>query len=185
MPSKKVLRYRPLPINYFDMSKMMFDTHIRIFKHLRVRDLLQIRKVNTTWRYFVEHPSVWETMDMEGMMVKDWIAFFEFANSKNVRKLDLKKMRLRDDISIHDAWVEFAQAVRLAKTIQQLSLRSCPCFVGDAVIKYCPQMHFLIILECNFVIDNQQMVYNPGEGGCRDVVLDLKNMVLVKQENMD
>lgn len=138
--------------NNFDRSSALFDAHIQIFQYLNLKDLTQVRKVSRMWNFLSTHPLLWTRVNMEGVTVKNWKAFFNLITQKNIQSLDLSKMDFPDDLHADDIWSEFTQAISEAQTVRKLKLRSCPSDVVDAIIERCPQIQMLNISDCPFLI---------------------------------
>lgn len=154
---------------------MQFDAHINIFKYLNLKSLLQVQQVNRMWRLLSNDPSLWTSVDLEGMAVKDWRAFFNFACQKNIKSLDLSKMNFPDGFDPMHTWSEFAQAISGAKTIEKINLCRCPSYVVDAIIQNCPQMQVINLEDCYFSIsEDLQSIHCSQNNVKRDISLNLK-----------
>ncbi|KAG7176381.1 putative F-box domain-containing protein 3 [Homarus americanus] len=69
---------------------------VRVFKYLSVKDLLMASRVCLLWRDLAYSPSLWGTVRLRNVCVRDWHELARFLERRNTRNIDLRKMVFRE-----------------------------------------------------------------------------------------
>ncbi|XP_063593606.1 uncharacterized protein LOC134770549 isoform X2 [Penaeus indicus] len=71
---------------------------LRVFKYLSVKDLLVASCVCVMWRDLAYSSSLWGTVRLRNVCVRDWSQLARFMERRNVRNIDLRKMIFRHTV---------------------------------------------------------------------------------------
>nr|XP_027223473.1 uncharacterized protein LOC113815642 isoform X1 [Penaeus vannamei] len=71
---------------------------LHVFKYLSVKDLLVASCVCVMWRDLAYSSSLWGTVRLRNVCVRDWAQLARFMERRNVRNIDLRKMIFRHPV---------------------------------------------------------------------------------------
>ncbi|XP_042887616.1 uncharacterized protein LOC122263302 isoform X2 [Penaeus japonicus] len=104
---------------------------LRVFKYLSVKDLLVASRVCVMWRDLAYSSSLWGTVRLRNVCVKDWPQLARFMERRNVRNIDLRKMIFRHPVpekvehTLHRSEVSKSPSKEVVSTDLASSPSSC------------------------------------------------------------
>ena len=133
--------------------------------------MLQVQKVSKTWKYFANEKSLWKSVKVDGLIIKDWKVFFRILNEQQTRCLDLTNLTMPQSDEEPTYWINFLLSISELKRLEELHLSKCPSFVTKAIIdsssEICKNLKFLKLIGCDLsfikdldLLPNYDVIYN-------------------------
>lgn len=119
-----------------------------IFQYLNLKDLQSAACVCKTWNYVASSKSLWKTIRLEDLKVKNWSAFRKALLRNETEELDLWEMVIPDDLDKEALmWKKMSRAVKNLKSLKKLDMGRCPPEALVMMVKVTPRLTSLVSLD--------------------------------------
>ncbi|VVC43512.1 Methyl-CpG DNA binding,F-box domain,Leucine-rich repeat domain, L domain-like,DNA-binding domain [Cinara cedri] len=107
----------------------------RIFQYLKMKELLTVTRVCSSWRCIAKDSCLWQNVRLKNAMVCDWKKLIDFINMQKSISLDTRRMLMPSKAQDFDLfWLNFSKAITNAINLEALELYRCPMSVVHDVM---------------------------------------------------
>ncbi|KAG1679915.1 hypothetical protein GQR58_012732 [Nymphon striatum] len=103
--------------NPFFQLQCGYTSFMAIFQYLSVRDLLSCGQVCKTWKDLANQPALWDHVNMNKVIIKDWQRCAQFLSKRGTTNLNLVGIASSDD---HTMWRDFLYTLRYFGSLKVL-----------------------------------------------------------------
>lgn len=120
---------------YSDHANMLrnaaigYDVLLKIFRFLKVKELLRASCVCRLFNQVAHHPSLWHTVRMKNSQVNDWTSAARTLRRNGTRNLDLRKMLVGPNAEA--SWRSFSAEIGALDQLESIEL----CRVASSVVE--------------------------------------------------
>ncbi|KAL4238375.1 hypothetical protein ACF0H5_003085 [Mactra antiquata] len=110
----------------------VYDCMVNIFKYLSLHDLLRMGCVCKTWRNVVQMPCLWNSVNFNNIMVKDWEKAVKYISRRNVQSISLVGVLHFEDPN--RTWHQLASSINELSTLRRITFCRIPPTVLQTIV---------------------------------------------------
>ncbi|KAI1284940.1 hypothetical protein HDE_12333 [Halotydeus destructor] len=136
--SKKQRMYRDYMLKAHSSMTMLaggYNFLTTALSYLSIKDLLNIKLVNRTFKNMSSQPMLWKTLRLKSITLTDW----EYLGQKIIEpigstEVNFDGIRIPSSSSLNDTWKQFSSIVDFLKSVNRLQFGIIPAFVIEEII---------------------------------------------------